>query len=115
MAWVGDANNVLFDLAIGAAKLGVDLAVATPEDYRIPENMRAVMNRLGTSTRETYGDHGSRGGCERGGYLGHGYVGVNGSGGRDGQKVESLCWIPDGRERWCEAGMEIHALFVSAS
>ena len=29
LAWVGDANNVLFDLAIGAAKLGVDIAVAT--------------------------------------------------------------------------------------
>jgi ornithine carbamoyltransferase len=30
IAWVGDANNVLFDLAIGAQKLGVDISVATP-------------------------------------------------------------------------------------
>ena len=49
MAWVGDANNFLFDLAIGAAKLGVDLAVATPEEYRIPEDMRAVIKRAADS------------------------------------------------------------------
>lgn len=39
VAWIGDANNVLFDLAIGCIKLGVDIAVATPADYRIPETM----------------------------------------------------------------------------
>lgn len=43
IAWVGDANNVLFDLAIGAAKLGVDVAVATPKGYEIPANMRQVI------------------------------------------------------------------------
>ena len=43
IAWVGDANNVLFDLAIGAAKLGVNLAVATPRDYDIPEPMRQLI------------------------------------------------------------------------
>ena len=31
IAWVGDANNVLFDRAIGASKLGVEMAVATPK------------------------------------------------------------------------------------
>ncbi|KAK7608056.1 ornithine carbamoyl transferase precursor [Phyllosticta paracitricarpa] len=40
LAWIGDANNVLFDLAIGAAKLGVDLAVATPKGYEIPSSIR---------------------------------------------------------------------------
>lgn len=39
IAWVGDANNVLFDMAIGAAKMGVDLAVATPKGYEIPDSM----------------------------------------------------------------------------
>ncbi|KAI0392720.1 putative ornithine carbamoyl transferase [Xylariaceae sp. FL0594] len=39
VAWVGDANNVLFDLAIGCVKLGVDISVATPEGYGIPEPM----------------------------------------------------------------------------
>ncbi|KAI1753649.1 putative ornithine carbamoyl transferase [Xylaria castorea] len=43
VAWVGDANNVLFDLAIGCVKLGVDIAVATPADYRIPETMMAFI------------------------------------------------------------------------
>lgn len=45
IAWVGDANNVLFDLAIGAAKLGVDVAVATPKGYGIPESMREVIKQ----------------------------------------------------------------------
>lgn len=43
IAWVGDANNVLFDLAIGATKLGVDVAVATPKGYEIPDAMRKVI------------------------------------------------------------------------
>ncbi|TRX97411.1 hypothetical protein FHL15_001689 [Xylaria flabelliformis] len=43
VAWVGDANNVLFDLAIGCVKLGVDIAVATPTDYRIPATMLAFI------------------------------------------------------------------------
>jgi ornithine carbamoyltransferase len=45
IAWVGDANNVLFDLAIGAAKLGVDVAVATPKGYEIPESMCQVIKQ----------------------------------------------------------------------
>ncbi|KAG9190643.1 ornithine carbamoyltransferase [Alternaria panax] len=44
IAWIGDANNVLFDLAIGAAKLGIDIAVATPPGYEIPEAMRQVIS-----------------------------------------------------------------------
>ncbi|MCJ1438440.1 ornithine carbamoyltransferase [Xylographa pallens] len=43
IAWVGDANNVLYDLAIGAAKLGVDISVATPEGYEIPATMHEVI------------------------------------------------------------------------
>ncbi|KAH9898827.1 ornithine carbamoyltransferase [Xylariomycetidae sp. FL2044] len=39
VAWVGDANNVLFDLAIGCLKLGVDIAVAAPRGYGIPGPM----------------------------------------------------------------------------
>lgn len=51
VAWVGDANNVLFDLAIGCIKLGADIAVATPQDYRIPENMMAfIKEQAGTAT-----------------------------------------------------------------
>lgn len=44
IAWVGDSNNVLFDLAIAAVKLGVHISVASPEGYKIPETMRALIN-----------------------------------------------------------------------
>ncbi|KAK5127374.1 hypothetical protein LTR85_006713 [Meristemomyces frigidus] len=43
IAWVGDANNILFDLAIGAAKLGVELSVATPKGYEIPADMKSII------------------------------------------------------------------------
>eukprot|EP00903_Cladosiphon_okamuranus_P010170 g9630.t1 len=33
-AWVGDGNNVLHDLMLGAAKLAINLRIATPEGYR---------------------------------------------------------------------------------
>ncbi|KAF2665649.1 ornithine carbamoyltransferase [Microthyrium microscopicum] len=48
VAWVGDANNVLFDLAIGAAKLGVHVAVATPKGYEIPQEMRSLIEKANT-------------------------------------------------------------------
>jgi ornithine carbamoyltransferase len=47
IAWVGDANNVLFDLAIGATKLGVDVAVATPKGYEIPDDIRDTIMKAG--------------------------------------------------------------------
>ncbi|KAB8621897.1 hypothetical protein FH972_026008 [Carpinus fangiana] len=47
IAWVGDANNVLYDLAIGAMKLGVEVAVATPKGYEIPGDMRTVIQSAG--------------------------------------------------------------------
>ncbi|KAI6382601.1 hypothetical protein MCOR25_000603 [Pyricularia grisea] len=43
IAWIGDSNNVLFDLALGAAKLGCHVAVASPTGYGIPENMRTLI------------------------------------------------------------------------
>lgn len=51
IAWIGDANNVLFDLAIGAAKLGVDVAVATPKGYEIPKEMREIIQQSGTAAK----------------------------------------------------------------
>ncbi|KZM25216.1 Ornithine carbamoyltransferase [Ascochyta rabiei] len=44
VAWIGDANNVLFDLAIGCVKLGIDISVATPHGYEIPQPMRDVIS-----------------------------------------------------------------------
>lgn len=43
VAWVGDANNVLFDLAIACVKLGVDISVASPKGYEIPAAMRDLI------------------------------------------------------------------------
>lgn len=50
IAWVGDANNVLFDLAIGAAKLGVHLSVATPPGYEIPQTMKQIIAASASSS-----------------------------------------------------------------
>ncbi|OJJ44716.1 hypothetical protein ASPZODRAFT_134812 [Penicilliopsis zonata CBS 506.65] len=47
IAWIGDANNVLFDMAIGATKMGVDLAVATPKGYEIPTSMVNIIQQAG--------------------------------------------------------------------
>jgi ornithine carbamoyltransferase len=49
LAWVGDANNVLYDLAIGAVKLGVDISVATPRGYEIPQQMRDIINHAAST------------------------------------------------------------------
>jgi ornithine carbamoyltransferase len=43
LAWVGDGNNVLHSLLLGAAAVGLDLSVATPSGYRPqPEYVRAA-------------------------------------------------------------------------
>jgi ornithine carbamoyltransferase len=43
IAWLGDPTNVMIDLALGAMKLGIHLAVATPEEYRIPDSIRTII------------------------------------------------------------------------
>ncbi|KAK6535126.1 ornithine carbamoyltransferase [Orbilia ellipsospora] len=35
VAWVGDANNVLYDMSLACAKLGINLSVATPPGYLV--------------------------------------------------------------------------------
>lgn len=47
LAWVGDCNNVLFDLAIGCVKMGVDIGVASPTGYGIPDSMRQLILAAG--------------------------------------------------------------------
>lgn len=44
IAWVGDANNVLYDLCIASAKLGATVNVATPRGYGIPEHMQTIID-----------------------------------------------------------------------
>lgn len=43
IAWVGDANNVLYDLSIAALKLGVEVSVATPKGYEVPHEMQQII------------------------------------------------------------------------
>ena len=51
IAWVGDANNVLYDLAIAAAKLGVHIAVATPKGYEIPSPMDDLIKQAAQDSK----------------------------------------------------------------
>ena len=44
IAWVGDANNVLYDLCLGALKLGVDVSIATPASHPIPHDITELFN-----------------------------------------------------------------------
>ena len=43
IAWIGDSNNVLFDLAIASLKLGVHISVASPKGYTIPPYMLEII------------------------------------------------------------------------
>jgi ornithine carbamoyltransferase len=45
IAWVGDANNVLFDMCIGARKMGIDISVATPQGYEIPKTIGKLIEQ----------------------------------------------------------------------
>mmetsp|Transcript_12513 Transcript_12513/g.23492 ORF Transcript_12513/g.23492 Transcript_12513/m.23492 type:complete len:336 (-) Transcript_12513:139-1146(-) len=39
LAWVGDGNNVLHDLMMGCAKLGMNVRIATPKGYECNSNI----------------------------------------------------------------------------
>jgi ornithine carbamoyltransferase len=43
VAWVGDATNVLYDLAIAGAKMGISTAAATPENYPFDQNVLKIV------------------------------------------------------------------------
>ncbi|EEP81929.1 ornithine carbamoyltransferase [Uncinocarpus reesii 1704] len=45
IAWVGDANNVLYDLAIAATKMGVNISVATPKGYEMPSQILELVQK----------------------------------------------------------------------
>jgi ornithine carbamoyltransferase len=51
VAWVGDGNNVAQSFAIGAALVGLDLVVATPEGYGIDDEVMDRAAALGTAPR----------------------------------------------------------------
>lgn len=57
IAYVGDGNNMAHSLLIGAAKVGMDVAVATPEGYEVSETYLAIAredaSRAGTEVFAT--------------------------------------------------------------
>jgi len=57
LAWIGDGNNVLHSLLLGAAAVGLDLTAATPDSYRpLPEVVREaelLARRSGAAIRLT--------------------------------------------------------------
>jgi ornithine carbamoyltransferase len=46
VAWVGDGNNVLHDLALGSAMLGMNVNVATPVGYEMNAEILATTKAL---------------------------------------------------------------------
>lgn len=46
MAWIGDANNVINDMAIAALKLGIDVAVATPHGIELDQDIVKAAEQL---------------------------------------------------------------------
>ena len=53
LAWVGDGNNVCHSLLLGAAKLGMTIAVASPTGYAPAEQVVARARAIAASTGAT--------------------------------------------------------------
>ncbi len=51
LAWIGDGNNVLHSLLLGAAAVGLDLTVATPAEYAPRPEVVARARELGRRTK----------------------------------------------------------------
>ncbi len=50
MAYIGDGNNMVHSLMMGAAKLGVNMSVATPEGYEPDEDIVRQTNAVAAET-----------------------------------------------------------------
>lgn len=46
VAWIGDANNVINDMAIACLKLGIDVAVSTPPGIELDEAIVEAANEI---------------------------------------------------------------------
>jgi ornithine carbamoyltransferase len=53
VAWVGDGNNVAQSFVLGCALAGIDLTVATPDEYSIDEDVLARAGDLGARPTTT--------------------------------------------------------------
>lgn len=50
LAWIGDANNVINDLAIAAMKFGIDVSVATPQGIEMDPKILAAAAEVSQET-----------------------------------------------------------------
>ncbi|GMM27975.1 ornithine carbamoyltransferase [Martiniozyma asiatica (nom. inval.)] len=53
MAWIGDSNNVINDMAIAAMKFGINVSIATPEGIEIADHVVKAAADITTETGAT--------------------------------------------------------------
>lgn len=53
LAWIGDSNNVINDLAIAAMKFGIDVSVATPNGIEIEQHVLDAAQKITQETGAT--------------------------------------------------------------
>ncbi|KXL44620.1 hypothetical protein M433DRAFT_68097 [Acidomyces richmondensis BFW] len=54
LAWIGDTNNVLYDLALASTKLGCHLSIATPPGYTLPPRILEALHATTSSNLPTH-------------------------------------------------------------
>lgn len=54
VAWIGDANNVINDMAIACLKLGIDVAVATPPGIELDPQIVEAANEVSKNTKAEF-------------------------------------------------------------
>lgn len=54
LAWVGDSNNVLHDLAIACLKSGISVSAATPKEYPVNPDIVEVCRKAGDENNSTF-------------------------------------------------------------
>ncbi|WBW73659.1 ornithine carbamoyltransferase Arg3 [Schizosaccharomyces osmophilus] len=54
LAWIGDANNVLHDLMIACAKVGIDTSIANPKNVEIRSDILDMVRESSKESNATY-------------------------------------------------------------
>ncbi|ORX83992.1 mitochondrial ornithine carbamoyltransferase [Anaeromyces robustus] len=55
VAWIGDANNIINSMLVTLPRIGIDLAVATPPEYQILDDVAKFANEHSKATNPNYG------------------------------------------------------------
>ncbi|KAJ2559311.1 ornithine carbamoyltransferase [Coemansia sp. RSA 1933] len=55
VAWVGDANNIVYEMLAAMPKCGISMSVCTPEKYPVPEPVQQQAQRDAQSTGASVG------------------------------------------------------------